>query len=92
MNRRDLLKYFAICALDPERVLWIPGRKVYSIPRQVLTIPNLEDAIEELIRQKSYAAMKAASDTMAIYLHASGESPSEKRYSSTLERSMCSMA
>jgi len=33
MNRRSFLSLFAASAvLDPERLLWVPGRKLISIP------------------------------------------------------------
>jgi len=32
VNRRALLALLAGAALDPERLLWLPGRKIISIP------------------------------------------------------------
>ena len=32
MNRRGFLAMLAGAALDPERLLWVPGRKLISIP------------------------------------------------------------
>ncbi len=37
MNRRGFLGLLACAALDPERLLWIPGRKLISIPKPVLS-------------------------------------------------------
>lgn len=33
MTRRALLSMLALAALDPERLLWTPGRKLISIPK-----------------------------------------------------------
>lgn len=32
MTRRSLLSFIATAALDPERLLWAPGKKMISIP------------------------------------------------------------
>ena len=32
MTRRSLLGLLTTAALDPERLLWVPGRKLISIP------------------------------------------------------------
>ena len=32
INRRDLLKLFGLAAVDPERLIWEPGRKIFSLP------------------------------------------------------------
>ena len=34
MNRRGFLAMLTGAALDPERLLWVPGRKLISIPRK----------------------------------------------------------
>jgi hypothetical protein len=33
VNRRNFLAALAAAALDPERLLWLPGTKLISIPR-----------------------------------------------------------
>ena len=35
MNRRGFLALLAGAVLDPERLLWVPGRKVISIPAKL---------------------------------------------------------
>jgi hypothetical protein len=41
MNRRGFLGMLAGATLDPERLLWVPGRKLISIPRQRIIIDPL---------------------------------------------------
>lgn len=48
MNRRNFLSLFgigaAVAAIDPERILWTPGRKLISIPAvRVRVIPSMSD-------------------------------------------------
>ena len=39
MNRRAFLSLAAAAALDPDRLLWIPGRKLISIPAKLAVVP-----------------------------------------------------
>jgi hypothetical protein len=39
MNRRGFLAMFAGAVLDPERLLWVPGKKLISIPAASQRLP-----------------------------------------------------
>ena len=41
MNRRGFLSMLAGAVLDPERLLWVPGKKLISIPKPVAKITGL---------------------------------------------------
>lgn len=45
MNRRGFLRGIlgAAVALDPDRLLWMPGKKVYSIPNPSLDFLSLDE-------------------------------------------------
>lgn len=47
MNRRGFLRslggLLAGSVLDPERLLWVPGRKMISIPESIVFHPNLSE-------------------------------------------------
>ena len=44
MNRRSFLNVLAtagaVAAMDPERLLWVPGKKLISIPKPPILIPT----------------------------------------------------
>ena len=42
MNRRGFLALLAGAVLDPERLLWVPGRKVISIPAPTRTMEEVK--------------------------------------------------
>lgn len=71
MTRRGLLGFFgtaALCAADPERLLWVPGKKVISIPapKKHLVVVDFPPAYctfsywveEEYLRKLSVADMR----------------------------------
>lgn len=52
MNRRSFLGLMAAFVADPERLLWVPGKKLISIPAATSTVYTKEAM--ELLRQFSY--------------------------------------
>lgn len=62
MNRRGFLGLLAGAVLDPERLLWVPGKKLISIPTasdtltaQVEVVAYLNKCYEEAARQDANA-------------------------------------
>lgn len=49
MNRRGFLAMLTGAALDPERLLWVPGRKLISIPRPGNTLLSPEAISWEIL-------------------------------------------
>lgn len=68
MNRRTLFKILAGAAIDPERLIWEPGKKLISIPAtRTVLVPTVEldfasmpTVIQILPMKLSFAATYAA--------------------------------
>jgi hypothetical protein len=67
LTRRALLAAFSGAALDPERLLWQPGAKLISIPRECRSLHsnllsessylNVDSLVRELTRLREMAAV-----------------------------------
>jgi hypothetical protein len=62
MTRRGLLAALAACALDPERLLWRPGAKLISIPKDEFRRNYIEPALAAMLKKirERYAASDLA--------------------------------
>jgi hypothetical protein len=60
MTRRSLFAVFAAAVIDPERLLWVPGKKLISIPKPVVADPDYctvtiwARAGDKWVRQRDY--------------------------------------
>ena len=71
MNRRDFFRYLissgALIIADPEKLLWIPGEKVYFLPTvNPIFIPTYDNEILKRIIRDSYRQLQCDID-IALY-------------------------
>lgn len=66
MNRRGFLTMLAGATLDPERLLWTPGRKLISIPRYTPRSPIQQLVHEMFLDTMGWAAENPAD--LAIWM------------------------
>lgn len=75
MNRRGFFGAFAAFAatatLDPERLLWVPGKKLISIPAppRLMTVDQL---LEEALRRLGYSRPLSPDQMTETFLEMSG--------------------
>lgn len=64
MTRRGLFQFFTAAAIaaDPEKLLWVPGQKLISIPTPINNIIGIADILQdtiEMVRPKLEEMVRA---------------------------------